>query len=174
MQPSRKQPGVRFSIEKTQKKLRLVRLIELLSSYRVEIMCRLLALALDKRPTSHPNSHLRLSALHPKAVHRLLHALSALLFISSMLHTNQSASPLLLLGPLFSCIFTLSSPKFRARTPRVSMHPDINNSRRASLHLVHRLKDHFSPLRSGPNYPCPCIPVQPVIGHMLSRYVTHT
>lgn len=31
------------SRKKTQKKLRLVRLIELLSSYRVEIMCRLLA-----------------------------------------------------------------------------------------------------------------------------------
>lgn len=63
-------------------------------------MCSASIMSIRQRPTSQPNSHLRLSALHPNAVHRLLHALSALLFISSILHTNQSASPLLLLGPL--------------------------------------------------------------------------
>ncbi|KAL6802822.1 hypothetical protein GGI42DRAFT_33713 [Trichoderma sp. SZMC 28013] len=84
---------------------------------------------------------------------------------SRLLHTNQP-------GPLLSCI----SMHLHAQLPKVPC-PNLK-SLDASRHGQFKAsfsKDHlFLPASSGPNYPCPCIPVQPVIGHMCWRHVTHT
>lgn len=100
------------SRKKTQKKLRLVRLIELSSSYRLEIMCS--ASSIRQKPTSHPSliSNFQLYILM-QSTDIFQPCFSPL---PCSIHTNQPSPLSHSLAPYFSCIFMLSSPKFRALT----------------------------------------------------------